>query len=349
LGEVPEPALKLPGMARGVLKRTRLQLQNNVADVAMVRKMPMSLNPTTSRPPLKCIIMMATYNEAGSIPFVLTEVAEAVEKLAKSNVICKVLLVDDKSPDQTAEIAKAESARLGIDLEILSGNKAGLGQAVLRGFAHGLLDAPDFFVTLDADGQHDARQMPDLVRAYLANDADIMIGSRWTLGGSSPGTTAMRSVLSRGGNQLFQIITGTRGVQDATTSFRVIRAEVARKFSPEHLNVTGYAFFSSFIALAHAHGFRIGETPIVFRPRYSGMSKLTLNDCTTFFKNLFKLRAATASIRTQRAKELRNEHAASARSLGSNYAGSGSADTNFPDPSQPPSLTIAPTGTSTSA
>jgi dolichol-phosphate mannosyltransferase len=324
-------------------------LLNNEADTAKVRKSQMTpVNPTAPRPPLKCTIMMATYNEAGSIPFVLTEVAEAVEKLAKSNVVCKVLLVDEKSPDQTADIAKSESARLGIDLEILSGNKAGLGQAVLRGFAHGLLDAPDFFVTLDADGQHDARQMPDLVRAYLANDADIMIGSRWTLGGSSPGTTAMRSVLSRGGNQLFQIITGTRGVQDATTSFRVIRAEVARKFSPEHLNVTGYAFFSSFIALAHAHGFRIGETPIVFRPRYSGMSKLTLNDCTTFFKNLFKLRAATASIRMQRAKELRNEHSASAKSLGSNYVGSGSNATGaqFPDPAQPPTLTIAPTGTS---
>ncbi len=272
---------------------------------------------TELRAPLRCTIMLATYNEAGSIPFVLAEVAEAIDKLARSEVFCKVLLVDDNSPDNTANIARAECKRLGISLEILSGNKAGLGQAVLRGFAHGLLDAPDFFVTLDADGQHDARQMPDLIRAYLASDADIMIGSRWTLGGSSPGTTALRSLLSRGGNQLFQIITGTRGVQDATTSFRVIRSEVARKFSPEHLNVTGYAFFSSFIALAHAHGFRIGETPIVFRPRYSGMSKLTLNDCTTFFKNLFKLRAATASIRKQRANQLSTEHSSAARSLGS--------------------------------
>jgi dolichol-phosphate mannosyltransferase len=259
------------------------------------------------RAPLKCTIMMATYNEAGSIPFVLAEVAEAVDKLLRSEIFCKVLLVDDKSPDNTAGIALAECKRLGVDLEILSGNKQGLGQAVLRGFAHGLLDAPDFFVTLDADGQHDARQMPDLVRAYLASNADIMIGSRWTLGGSSPGTTAVRSLLSRFGNQLFQIITGTRGVQDATTSFRVIRSEVAEKFSPEHLNVTGYAFFSSFIALAHAHGFRIGETPIVFRPRYSGMSKLTLKDCTTFFKNLFKLRAATAAIRSQRARDLHED------------------------------------------
>jgi dolichol-phosphate mannosyltransferase len=272
------------------------------------------------RAPMRCTIMMATYNEAGSIPFVLAEVAEAVDKLARSQILCKVLLVDDKSPDNTANIAYAECKRLGINLEVLSGNKAGLGQAVLRGFSHGLLEAPDFFVTLDADGQHDARQMPDLVRAYLASEADIMIGSRWTLGGSSPGTTAMRSLLSRGGNQLFQIITGTRGVQDATTSFRVIRSDVARKFSPEHINVTGYAFFSSFIALAHAHGFRIGETPIVFRPRYSGLSKLTFQDCTTFFKNLFRLRAATAAIRKQRSEELVAEHSTAALLLGSSYA-----------------------------
>jgi dolichol-phosphate mannosyltransferase len=271
------------------------------------------------RVPMRCIIMMATYNEAGSIPFVLAEVAEAIDKLARSEISCKILLVDDNSPDGTANIASAECKRLGIELETLSGSRAGLGQAVLRGFSHGLLETPDFFVTLDADGQHDARQMPDLVRAYLASDADIMIGSRWTLGGSSPGTTAMRSILSRGGNQLFQIITGTRGVQDATTSFRVIRSDVAQKFNPEHLSVTGYAFFSSFIALAHAHGFRIKETPIVFRPRYSGLSKLTIQDCTTFFKNLFKLRAATAIIRNSRAMDLREEHFSAARSLASSY------------------------------
>jgi dolichol-phosphate mannosyltransferase len=270
---------------------------------------------------LRCTVMLATYNEAGSIPFVLAEIAEAIEKLKPHNIECKVLLVDDRSPDGTAALAQREAERFGINLELLSGNKNGLGNAVLRGFSHGLLDEPDFFVTLDADGQHDARQMPDLVRAYLATDADVMIGSRWTLGGSSPGTTRIRSFLSRGGNQLFQILTGTRGVQDATTSFRVIRAEVARVFRPDHLNVTGYAFFSAFIALANAHGYKIGETPIVFRPRYAGVSKLTLSDCTSFLQNLLRTRDVCESVRHERARTLRDGRLVSARALGSAWNG----------------------------
>ncbi len=264
--------------------------------------------------------MLATYNEADSVPFVLAEIGEAVEKLAMHNIECRILLVDDRSPDGTAAVAAGVATRLGLDLEVLSGNKNGLGNAILRGFSHGLLAQPDFFVTLDADGQHDARQMPDLVRAYLATRADIMIGSRWTLGGSSPGTTRMRALLSQCGNRLFRIITGTRDVQDATTSFRVIRAEVAQVFRPDHLDISGYAFFSAFIALAFAQGYKIGETPIVFRPRFAGVSKLTLHDCVTFARNLFRTRTVVEAIRVDRAHRLSDGHAESARALRSTWA-----------------------------
>jgi dolichol-phosphate mannosyltransferase len=264
--------------------------------------------------------MLATYNEADSIPFVLAEIAEAVEKLTMHNIECRILLVDDRSPDNTAVVAEGAARRLGLELEVLSGNKNGLGNAILRGFSHGLLDQPDFFVTLDADGQHDARQMPDLVRAYLATRSDIMIGSRWTLGGESPGTTRMRALLSRGGNMLFRIVTGTRDVQDATTSFRIIRADVASTFRPDYLDISGYAFFSAFIALAFAQGYKIGETPIVFRPRFAGISKLTVKDCATFARNLFRTRTVVEAIRVERARNLHQDHAASAIALRSSFA-----------------------------
>ena len=243
--------------------------------------------------------MLATYNEAVSIRPVLAEVQEAVTILQRSNITLDVLLVDDSSPDHTAEIAVAEAQKLGLTLEVLSGKKEGLGKAILRGFAHALAtNPPDFFVTLDADGQHDARQIPDLVRAFLARNSGITIGSRWARGGASPGTPPGRAILSKVGNLLVRQVTGLRGVRDATTSFRVIKPEVAELFKPNELNVDGYGFFSAFIALTQAHGYTIDEVPIIFRPRYSGVSKLTRKELLDFFTNLFKVRKQVRAVRS---------------------------------------------------
>ena len=247
--------------------------------------------------------MLATYNEADSIRPVLAEIEEAVEVMQRADIHLRILLVDDSSPDDTAAIAQVEADRLQIHLEVLSGTKAGLGRAILRGLEFGLAmtPPPDFFINLDADGQHDARQIPDLVRAHLARGSDITIGSRWTRGGTSPGTPPSRIVLSRAGNWLVRLITGLRGVRDATTSFRVIEPQVARVFSPESLRVEGYGFFSAFIALSQARGFKIDEVPINFRPRYSGVSNLTGKELVDFFGNLFRVRAEAKQLRAIRA------------------------------------------------
>ena len=246
---------------------------------------------------------MATYNEAGSITAVLAEVAEAVHALEHQGIAMDVLIVDDNSPDGTARIALEVAEAHGLRLEVLSGEKEGLGAALVRGFRHTLStgrERPEFLVTLDADGQHDARQIPGLVEAFITRDSGVLIGSRWTKGGSSPGTSRLRTVLSRGGNLAFRVVTGTRSVQDATTSFRVIRSDVAELFDPSRLRVDGYGFFSAFIALAQANGYAVHEAPIVFRPRSAGLSKLTLHDCGEFFVNLFAVRKAARAARRQR-------------------------------------------------
>ncbi len=247
-------------------------------------------------------VVMASYNEAGSIATVLREVAEARDQLQNQGIELSILLVDDNSPDGTASIARTVASELHLDLEVLTGSKSGLGAALVRGFRH--LESqsaqPDFIVTLDADGQHDARQIPGLVEAFLSRGSGVMIGSRWTKGGSSPGTSAARAMLSQGGNLAFRLITGTRHVKDGTTSFRVIRPEVASLFDPAKLHVEGYAFFSAFIALAQANGYPIDECPIVFRPRSAGQSKLTLKDCREFLINLFLVRKVAQAARAQR-------------------------------------------------
>jgi glycosyltransferase involved in cell wall biosynthesis len=242
-------------------------------------------------------VIVATYNEASSIRAVLAEMEEAFSILRRSGIDLDILLIDDSSPDGTAAIAEKMAAQLGLDLTVLSGKKAGLGAALMRGFRHSNEHAkPDFYVTMDADGQHDARQMPDLVRAHLSRGNGITIGSRWVRGGSSPGTGLLRTVLSRTGNLLVRRITSTRDVADATTSFRVIDPEVTELFSADNLDVDGYGFFSALIAVAQAHGFTIDEVPICFRPRYSGVSKLTMKDMAVFWRNLFLVRKSTKAI-----------------------------------------------------
>ncbi len=257
--------------------------------------------------PVTGTVVMASYNEAGSIGLVLDEVAQAIAELDRQGISIDVLLVDDNSPDGTASIARTIAVEKGISLEVLTGAKEGLGAALVRGFRH--LEARDrnigFIVTLDADGQHDARQIPGLVEAFLTRGSGVMIGSRWTRGGRSPGTSAVRAFLSRGGNAAFRVITRTRRVKDATTSFRVIRPEVASLFDPAKLQVDGYAFFSAFIALAQANGYSIDECPIVFRPRAAGQSKLTLADCREFLVNLFLVRKVAAAARIRHGELVR--------------------------------------------
>jgi precorrin-6B methylase 2 len=254
--------------------------------------------------------MLATYNEAENIEAVLEEVADAAERLRARGIDLGVLLVDDQSPDGTAAIATGAARRLGLPIAVESGPKAGLGSAYVRGLRAATGSGPGplgdgrpatFIVTLDADRQHDARQIPILLEAFLATGAGVLIGSRWVPGGASPGTSIARMVLSRVGNCTFRIVTGTHGVRDATTAFRVIDPEVARAFDHADLRVSGYAFFSSFVAVAQAGGAIVAETPITFRPRGGGQSKLTLADGIEFARNLVLIRRRVRAIRAGRA------------------------------------------------
>src|SRR4029079_19423826 len=111
-------------------------------------------------------------------------------------------------------------------LEVLTGSHLGVGRSQLAGFQHLLRTADrDFFVTLYPDGHHDARQITDLVRSFVSHRSGVTIGSRWVRGGSSPGTWALRSLVSRTANVLARHIIRLHGVHDATTSFRVINPE----------------------------------------------------------------------------------------------------------------------------
>jgi dolichol-phosphate mannosyltransferase len=240
--------------------------------------------------PWRMAVVLASFNEARSIAPVLSEIKEASVALALSNVEVEVLLVDD-SDDDTAEVARAVADQLGLKFELVAGPRKGLGRAVLLGMREALTRDPHSIVTLDADGQHNPLLIPTLHRAFWARDDDIVIGSRWARGGTSPGTSRFRTTGSRFGNLVFRAITGTRGVRDSTTSFRVYSPRAVRfLLRSRSERFEGYSFFSTSIALCEAAGFGISEMPIVFRPRYSGTSKFNRAEAIRFFTTLPTLR-----------------------------------------------------------
>lgn len=249
------------------------------------------------------MVVLPVYNEADSIRAVLAEVREAAHRLDLTGVDTTCVIVDDESPDGTGAIASAYAELVGLELHVISGKKNGLGAACLRGFAAALEFEPTAVVTLDGDGQHNPSDIPTVYRALLARAADIAIGSRWTRGGSAPGTSPSRSVGSLVGNWMFRAVTGTRGVKDATTSFRAYSPAVLRfLLTTESQRYVGYSFFSTTIALAEGAGFSITEVPIEFRPRYNGHSKLNRDEVRRYFRSLPQLRRERRALVTKRGR-----------------------------------------------
>ena len=239
----------------------------------------------------RLVVVLPVYNEADSIAAVLGEVREAAARLELSGVSTAVIVVDDESPDGTGEVAASCARKIGLDLTVVTGTRSGLGPAMLRGLAEALEHDPDEIVTLDGDGQHNPTDIPTLHRAFVARRADIVIGSRWTRGGRAPGTSPGRALGSRLGNLVFRVVTGTRGVKDATTSFRVYSPRVVRfLLSTDSSRYSGYSFFSTTVGLAEAAGYTISEVAIEFRPRYGGQSKLNRREVWRYFSTLPSLR-----------------------------------------------------------
>jgi dolichol-phosphate mannosyltransferase len=271
-------------------------------------------------------VILATYNDAESIPVVLAEVDEAASTLRRSGVELDVLLVDNSSVDDTVETALSIGASLGLKLAHITAESRDVGRAHLDGYRHALDDqSVEFLVTIDADGHHDARQICDVVRTFLARRSGMTVGSRWVRGGSSPGTSRIRATISRVANGLACRVSGVAKVHDSTTSFRAIRRDCAELLCERSRAFDSYGFFSASVAIAQAYGFVVDEVPIVFRPRLVGTTNLSLTDISTYAKGLLDVRAQVKAIRV----EATSDQAAWAARNSSHRAQSTDIDSTF--------------------
>ena len=215
---------------------------------------------------MRTLIVIPTYLEAENIADVLRDVRTSVPD-------ADILVVDDSSPDGTAELARATGAELGRIATLVQPGKGGLGVAYRAGFAHGFSHDYEVIVQMDADFSHDPAALPELLRE-IDTGADVAIGSRYVPGGNIPNWPTTRRVLSRVGNLYATTLLGV-GIRDATSGFRAYRASVLRPVVAGATRATGYGFQVELAYRAHRLGARIVEVPITFNDRVRGVSKMS--------------------------------------------------------------------------
>ncbi|HIH23735.1 TPA: polyprenol monophosphomannose synthase [Candidatus Woesearchaeota archaeon] len=235
---------------------------------------------TTSQKHIRtACIVLPTYNEASNITRTLDSIFRQASLHKTTGVRLHALVVDDDSPDGTAEIVRRYSARNKNVHLLLRHRKNGLGAAYIAGMQHALRTLhPDIIMQMDSDGQHNPVDIYRLINGVGA-DADIVIGSRYVRGGSVPHTWALyRKILSRAANRYARLLLDTGGAKDCTGGFRAIDTAVLRKVELNELRIEGYAFMPVLLDACVRKGAIVRELPIRFLDRARGESKMRLRD-----------------------------------------------------------------------
>lgn len=212
------------------------------------------------------LVVLPTYNEAENITTVLQRVRAVVPD-------AHILVVDDGSPDGTADIADRIGAELGHIDVVRRAGKSGLGSAYRHGFGVGLAGGYAVMVEMDSDLSHDPGALPALLAA-VDHGADLAIGSRYVPGGSIPKWALHRRLLSRWGNRYAGAVLGL-AVRDATSGFRAYRADALAKIDLDAVRADGYAFQIEMAYRVARNGGRVVEVPISFVDRVKGTSKMS--------------------------------------------------------------------------
>jgi apolipoprotein N-acyltransferase len=213
----------------------------------------------------RTLVILPTYNERETIEWVLERLRALPERV-------DVLVVDDSSPDGTADLVRAEAEGDPRIRLLVRPAKSGLASAYLEGFRTALAEDYDLVVEMDSDLSHQPEELPGLLAA--AREHDLTIGSRYMAGGSVTNWSASRVALSRAGNRYARLMLGLP-VHDATSGFRVYRRRLLAELVREPIRSDGYGFQIELVDRANRMGFDIGESPITFSEREHGQSKMS--------------------------------------------------------------------------
>ena len=234
----------------------------------------------------KICFVLPTYNEEENIENIIQQILK--EEKNQSKHTFSILVVDDNSTDETQAIVQRYTS-LNSKVHLVTGQKKGLGDAYKRGFNYALNDLQaDLIFQMDSDGQHDTSLITHFVSS-IEEGRDVVIGSRFVEGGTTPDFSFSRLIMSKVGNLLVRYVGGITQVKDCTSGYRAIRASYLKELDFSYLSTRGYSFQSSLICDLAWRGANISEIPIEFSSRQGGDSKLALRDQIEFLLNIPRL------------------------------------------------------------
>ncbi len=215
----------------------------------------------------KTLVIVPTYNERENLPALVKRVFSLPVKV-------ELLIVDDNSPDGTGQLAD-ELAKNNPGLHVLHrAEKNGLGRAYISGFKWALERDYEFIMEMDGDFSHSPEEIPNFIAAAQDQNADCVIGTRYSNGIRVINWPLKRLILSMGAGLYVRWITGMP-VSDPTGGFKLFRRRALQSLDLDAVRSNGYSFQ---IELSHKlwrQGLKIGETPIVFTDRFLGSSKMS--------------------------------------------------------------------------
>jgi len=225
-------------------------------------------------------IILPTYCEAQNIEKLIAE----IEALPLNT---SILVIDDSSPDGTADAVKKLQKKYPNLLLMVRPQKSGLGSAITDGFRAflSLKHVPEFVVTMDADYSHNPEDLPRLV-SNMSSGCDLVIGSRYIKGGKTAGWPYTRKIISRGANAIARGVLGLK-LHDCTSGFRCYSTSFLKE-TLSYLHSQTYDIQIETVKQAHSKGFRVAEVPILFVNRKRGKSKLSLVEIENYVSYIFK-------------------------------------------------------------
>lgn len=215
-----------------------------------------------------CIVIIPTYNEIENIE----SIVRAVLSQRKS---FHVLIIDDNSPDHTADKVIMLQSEFGGRLFLEQrAKKSGLGTAYVHGFKWALKNNYDFVFEMDADFSHNPHDLEKLYEACHFGDADLAIGSRYVTGVNVVNWPLSRVLMSYFASVYVRMITGMK-IHDATAGFVCYKRAVLETINLDRIKFVGYAFQIEMKYRTYCKNFAISEVPIIFTDRTKGQSKMS--------------------------------------------------------------------------
>ena len=215
----------------------------------------------------RAVLCLPTYNEMENLESMIRELAGVLDTSKD-----RVLVIDDASPDGTGEIADRLAAELPWVSVLHREHKEGIGPAYIAGFRWALAEGAELVLEMDCDFSHTPADVPRLIE--VADDADLVLGSRYAPGGGTENWGLVRRFVSRGGCLYAQVLLGMR-VRDLTGGFKCFRRAALEAIDLDALSAHGYAFQIETTYRIHRAGLRVKEVPITFVERRAGASKMT--------------------------------------------------------------------------